>query len=59
MTNNDTQNNIHDYQFNNYKNLFETKGQTLITLDKYLNESIIEEIFTFQVNDFINNKKKL
>ena len=59
MTNNDTQDNIHDYQFNNYKNLFETKGQTLITLDKYLNESIIEEIFTFQVNDFINNKKKI
>ena len=59
MTNNDTQDNIHDYQFNNYKNLFETKGQTLITLDKYLNESIIEQIFTFQVNDFINNKKKI
>ena len=57
MTNNDTQNNIHDYQFNNYKNLLKQKGQTLITLDKYLNESIIEEIFTFQVNDFINNKK--
>ena len=47
-----------DYQFNNYKNLFETKGQTLITLNKYLNESIIEQIFTFKLMIILNNKKK-
>lgn len=59
ITNDDVQNNTLDYQFNNYKNLFGTKGKTLITLDKYLHNSIIEEIFTFKVNDFIKNKKKI
>ena len=59
MKNEGNQNTILDYRFNNYKNLFETKGQTLITLDKYLHKSIIEEIFTFKVSDFISNKGKI
>jgi len=54
--NNYLKNNTYDYEFNNYKNLFETKGQTLITLNKYLKKSIIEDIYTFKVRDYVKNK---
>ena len=54
--NSNLRNNTYDYEFNNYKNLFETKGQTLITLNKYLKKSIIEEIFTFKVRDYLKKK---
>tara|TARA_Y100001970_G_C14250177_1_gene871242 strand:- start:2013 stop:4790 length:2778 start_codon:yes stop_codon:yes gene_type:complete len=52
-------NNTYNYEFNNYKNLFETKGQTLITLNKYLKKSIIEEIYTFKVRDYFKNKNMI
>ena len=57
--NNNFRNNTYDYEFNNYKNLFETKGQTLITLNKYLKKSIIEEIYTFKVRDYLKNKNMI
>jgi len=55
----DLHDNIDSYQLNPYQNLFETKGQTLIALNKQLNESVIEQIFTFTVRDYLNNRKKI
>ena len=55
----DLHDNIDSYQLNPYQNLFETKGQTLIALNKQLNDSVIEQIFTFTVRDYLNNRKKI
>ena len=57
--NNDIHNNIDSFQLNSYHNLFETKGQTLITLNKQLKKSIIEEIFTFKVKDYTSDRTKI
>ncbi len=56
---NSSNSNISDYKLNNIVNLFETKAQTLETLNKLLNKSLIEPLYTFKVKDFFKSKSKI
>jgi len=56
---NSSNTNISDYKLNNIVNLFETKAQTLETLNKLLNKSLIEPLHRFRVKDFFKSKSKI
>ena len=56
---NSSSTNISDYKLNNIINLFETKAQTLQTLNKLLKKSFIEPLYTFRVKDYINSESKI